>query len=182
MIDLNFIVPEELSEIKRERTVRLIRDACTMLLGTTALAASIMLAGRNMLQSSIADITEASTSVTVPHNDIRANVAMINDQLHVLNDIQKDYRPWTRMVAEIAASIPRGNKLTSLELNISSYTLTLKGTSRTRDDLLEMKGNLEKNEALVKKLTMPIANLLTRENINFEMKLELSSEYAHESQ
>lgn len=173
MIELNFIIPEELIEIKRERIIRLIRDTVMLMLGVAALSAVIMLSGRNVMEQSIAEITDISSTLPVRQANLEMEVKEINQHIDNLQKIQESYQPWAATIARLSGLVTNGNTLAFLEVNTHDKTATLKGISVTRKSLLEMKSTLEASP-LVAKATLPISSLLSQENISFELKLELA--------
>ena len=58
----------------------------------------------------------------------------------------------------------------TMDLKRSERTLQIVGKSKTRDDLLKFKTNLE-TSPLIREIQFPLSNLLLKENIKFEYVL-----------
>lgn len=71
---------------------------------------------------------------------------------------------------EINQSLPE--EVYFKELNLDKENLEIKGWSETRNDLLKFEESLKQKE-IFKEIEMPISNLTSQENINFEIIVNL---------
>jgi hypothetical protein len=60
-------------------------------------------------------------------------------------------------------------------LATKEYTVMLSGQAATRDDLLAFKSRLEESEC-VKNVNVPLSNLFSQENVDFQMDFEMKKE------
>lgn len=174
MIDLNFINPEEQIEMHKEKIILVVRDVFAFLVITTALVSSVMLVGRNIMQESIADITDSSTLVKIQENEINVAIKRINTRLKNIDTLQKQYQVWTPTLASITSTIPANNQLTSFVLDTETRVIQVKGISKTRESLLALKSSLE-SDGHVASVDLPISNLLSKEDIEFSLTIHLKN-------
>ena len=174
MIDLNFINPDEQSELRKERYLLVVRDILGFSFFTVALTASIFLVGKNLMQQSIAEITESSATLSIQQFEISQTIGEINKEITAISRLLEN-RSFSvaALLASVSSQIPDGNRLTSLEINALKKTILLKGYSSTRSDLLSLRESLERIPE-IERVEMPISNLLSKTDIEFNLTLFLS--------
>jgi len=81
-----------------------------------------------------------------------------------------------KLVSEIQK--PANLRLTSIDMqtnkNTGKITMTIRGISETRDDLMAFKNNIENNEK-ISNVYFPLNNWIKPSDINFYMTLEIGS-------
>ena len=175
MIDLNFINPDEQSELRKERYLLVVRDILGFSFFTVALTASIFLVGKNLMQQSMAEITESGITLSIQQFEISQTIGEINKEITTISRLLEN-RSFSvaTLLATVSSRIPDGNRLTVLEVRIPKKTIFLKGYSNTRSDLLALRDALE-DIPEIERIEMPISNLLSKTDIEFTLTLFLSS-------
>ena len=84
---------------------------------------------------------------------------------------QREFVPWTLFIAELSKFTPPA--ISIFNVNINSDNVTISGFATTRDALLEFQQALKDSNLFVES-DVPLENLLTKENINFNIKAVLN--------
>lgn len=96
-----------------------------------------------------------------------------NATVEVIGEIEQNHFSFTQIFLLLDALLPKGvavNHLTTV-----NYTVMLSGQAATRDDILALEGKL-KETACVKNVNVPLSNLFSQENIDFQIDFEMQKE------
>lgn len=95
----------------------------------------------------------------------------INDRLSVISKIDADQLYWTELFLKLSETIPAQIEISTLSTR--DYGVFLVGMAETRDVLLEYRDRLSK-ESCFSEVTLPLSNLVSKENIAFQIDLEIN--------
>lgn len=99
----------------------------------------------------------------------------INNKLKNLEEILKDNYSNLEIIKDLNTKIPNGISLARLKINMEKKQIDIIGQADLRDTLLELKENLE-NDKLYTKINFPLENILKKENINFNITVNINPE------
>lgn len=97
----------------------------------------------------------------------------INNLVSELEKIQKGQLYWSHLLEVMNKNIPEGIMLENL--STKEYGVSFSGRSKTRDKIVIMKEVLER-EKCVSELNFPLSNLISKEDVNFQINFKLKKE------
>ncbi|MFH1611780.1 MAG: PilN domain-containing protein [bacterium] len=176
MIKINLLPPQNKKELEVLNSKDLIISLATwiiiflvsfsLILATIFIYLNILLRSQNRLIDTKQDDVRVQQLIETEKNIINAN-RLIN----LVYDKQAHFLNWTLSMKEISLITPNSIYLTSFDYRSESNEINIVGWSNTRDDLLSFQEILESNDFFTD-VKSPIANLLKRENINFNISLK----------
>lgn len=172
MIDLNFTNPQEQNHLRKERIIQYTRDIALLTAITTIIISTMLSVGKKELEKNMKSITNQETSISIANDEINTLVKNLNATINNIYEIQEKFYPISNILIHITDVIPKGNLLTGLSFTTNNRTVELTGVSDTREQFLEMKEVFD-NLPYVENVSMPISNLLSKKNINFQITLTL---------
>lgn len=93
------------------------------------------------------------------------------------NIVQRSYIPWSKLLITLNETTPENINLKNLNIDFTSneknYLIKLSGVSKNRNDLIDYKNILEKNN-IFNNIVFPVSNLLEKQNSKFEITADLN--------
>jgi len=180
MIILNFISPTQKEANRFQKGYSLVKKIMLIFTVVLIISVGVLAATQILLQDKLEDITkatEAQKQYTVEEKpiDLEQTIKDFNRLLSNINTIQSEYTPWSKIFIETSSFVPDGIQISSLMMHKASAEFKFVGNANTRDDLLLLKKNLEESDIFTD-IQSPISNLLSKENINFELSGKLKFE------
>lgn len=170
-ITLNLIPPQQKKKLKLFQVYIYLKNIIFITLIGAILIAIILSLAKIILQNNF-NKTINQTYLTVGINKFyNFEIKEFNQELKQVAEIQKQYIPYLNFILSFTDLVPQEVTFQKLNLNDKSI-LQIKGLADTRDDLLNFKNNLEKSN-LFDNFTIPLENLLEKENVEFELNLKL---------
>jgi hypothetical protein len=118
--------------------------------------------------------TAKSTTLVSRENSTRSReVRETNAILRQFNRSATGYLPFTPKLNDLITALPSDIKLNSVVFDRTQNNFFISGTAKTRAALLNYE-TVIKQYVWLQNITSPIAQLLEKENINFEMRAELT--------
>ncbi|MFZ2192757.1 MAG: type IV pilus assembly protein PilM [Candidatus Moraniibacteriota bacterium] len=103
----------------------------------------------------------------------------INSDLEKIITIDRDQLYWSRMLSELASAATEEVEITDFATkNLSLY---LAGHAKTRESMVSFKGKLEQLGCF-SQVNLPISNLASKDNVNFQMDLTIKEECLNSKQ
>ncbi|MBI2439524.1 MAG: PilN domain-containing protein [Candidatus Moranbacteria bacterium] len=96
-----------------------------------------------------------------------------NEKTDVIGKIQYFHLYFTQVFILLDALLPEGVVVDTIQTK--NYTVLLSGMAKQREDLLSFEHRL-KSAACVENVNMPISNLFSQENVDFEMDFSVKME------
>src|SRR3989338_8766534 len=179
MITINLIPTNKKEEIRLSEVDIVIKNLIISLLLFIITVAIILLVSKMILQNTFNRIV-ADTTLTTRYGNIFSNdIKIFNQRLRAVEKIQKKYIPWTNFIFSFVNLVPEDISIATLNLEAEAKneednnTVTISGTAKTREKLLQFKANLE-NSALFSSIDIPLENLLKKEGVNFNIKAKFN--------
>lgn len=94
----------------------------------------------------------------------------VNSKSMFLFNVGKDHLYWSRLFYELDKLIP--DEVTINTLSNSGYKILLTGKSAKREDLLKFQENINSSQCF-SDVNLPLSNLVTKENINFQIDFKI---------
>ncbi|OGI15491.1 MAG: hypothetical protein A3E38_02660 [Candidatus Moranbacteria bacterium RIFCSPHIGHO2_12_FULL_54_9] len=96
-----------------------------------------------------------------------------NAAVDEIGRIERNHFSFTQIFRLLDTTLPAGIAIE--RLSTKDYTVTLFGQAATRDDLLAFDGYL-KEAACVKTVNVPLSNLFSQDNVEFQIDFEIQQE------
>ena len=170
MIRLNLLSPLNKKRTEEKLLYISIKNLLGTLLIFAVFSAIILLSAKVILANNFQTIIEQTTLIVKEYGGVNQKIKEINQKINTVGKTQEKFTAWSDILSKISNLIPENTTVTVLTLSRPDGRIILKGTAKTRDDLLGLKSNLENSE-LFSLVKIPFSNLLTRENIDFEFEL-----------
>jgi Tfp pilus assembly protein PilN len=180
---INLLSPKQKKEIQQEETFKLVLIlgiifliflVCFSLILTSI---NIILSGEVEAQKILYEQREKEFE-TPQMQVLQKNLASFNQTIFQLDSFYQSQTNLTGVLEKISQTLPSGVYLTSLlaaSKKEGGLSCTLSGFSPTRESLLDLKANLEKEENF-EKISFPPVSWVEPENIDFTVNLEIKNE------
>jgi hypothetical protein len=171
----NLLPENEKKKIKKEYLFRFFAIALSFFLAT-AVIASVFL-----LPSYVFSLVKEH-SVTVKNDELRRSIATNDSEAmtRTVSDIRGKinmFKPTQslyvyELIGQIISLRPQSVTLSSLDIvrNTDEFLISIRGNAGTRDDLLVFQNKLETNKN-IRKVELPVSDLLREKNIDFSIKI-----------
>lgn len=173
MLHLNLISQELKQEIKLKRVYVMLKCAGYILIIITALFAVIILIAKIILQNTFNQVIEQTTLITKNNLGNNTQIREINTKLNSIEEIQNDFTAWSFLLKDLFQDISPGINFSLIKIDKEKQKIELKGISKTRNDLLDLEKSMQKSNKFTD-INFPIKNILTKENINFEITAKIN--------
>ncbi len=124
------------------------------------------------LNSEFTNTSPARITVNSEYGSYDQDALAINAAVHNIAIASNGVVSTTPKIIELIEKIPADIKLSSLSFDRKTNTLTLSGTARTRDALLNLQDVL-KSISWIEKSSAPLSQLFTASDVSFEIKSTL---------
>lgn len=173
MVILNLLSHEKKEELKFRKIYSIGKDF-TFVIFIFAILISIMLSIANIILVNTFNNT-VSNSYLLGNSDhsFKKELNEVNKTLAGIKKIQSGFKEYDDLLLEITGYMPKNVSLSYLSIDSLSNKVSFKGHALLRENLLELKNNLE-NSDIFKNIESPVANLLEKENINFTITADLA--------
>ena len=170
MISLNLISPNQQKFIRMTCIQIVIKNIVgLMIIVTIVLTIAFTPLNKKVEQQKISD-QMFRESVTAQNKERRERIIYLNSRINDLKALKDEFYPWQDFLANLANLTPENVvllDLTATHSEVHSFTLT--GFTKTRDDLIKFKEDLE-NSGLFSNVESPLENYLSKENITFQIR------------
>lgn len=176
---LNLLPEENKKNIQRKLHFRFflwqLFLVCTLEVFYLSILASIYLILNFQLQSLQAVGQQGDTAYTDQRtlNVYQEKFKSTNAAVEVVGKIERSHFSFTQVFLLLDTLLPKGIAINLLATN--NYKIMLSGRAATRDDILAFESRL-KETACVKDVNVPLSNLFSQENIDFEIDFEMQKE------
>ncbi|MEK7167256.1 MAG: hypothetical protein AAB732_02500 [Patescibacteria group bacterium] len=172
-IILNLIPPKIKTELKIKQFYKIIEIFLVMIFLTIIFIAIILLFAEFILQSTfVKTITERMSILNNNHQNSNKTIKTINQIFHKTNDIQEKFISWSKILIYFNQVIPSDIKFYSFKNINNSTEIQINAIAKNREALLKFQENLQKYPAFTQ-IEFPFLNLMSKENIKFQINLKL---------
>lgn len=178
-IDLNLIPPQKKEEIKQVRQFRIFLKWSLEFFAIFAIFITMLASINYMLELNLTFASVSSAANTKNNNKYGeiekydTEIKEMNSQLFAIEKIQQSQLRWSDFFQKLNLSVP--SEIEMEKLATKNYTILLVGKAKTRDALISFKENLEKEECFAG-INLPLSNLVSKENIDFQMDFEIKQD------
>ncbi len=172
MITLNLVPPEKKKNLRLINSLLIIKNNLFLLFFVIVIATIILLIGKAAIDEYFAEVVSQSTLITKYARIFNYEIKDFNQKVIAANEIQEKSIPWIYFLSDLSEQIPAGVTIDYLE--IKDGKIVINGNANTRNDLLQLKNNLE-NFSILSNINIPIESLLKKENIDFNLKAAYDS-------
>lgn len=170
---INLLPPNKRKVIFNVYLLYYLRFFTEILLGYSAIIATVFILSYYFLNISLKDFQGKTLSMDKEYTQINQEIAQINKNLKKIDTAQTDIVDWPSYLYQIFSIKSEGVVLSGLDIQKNSRTLLLQGRASTREALLALLKNLE-TLAFLKKIDLPPSALTAKQNIDFNIRAELS--------
>lgn len=171
-IILNLLPGDKKRALRKHLILRLISFCLAVsfiIISTVAAALSL---SKLILLDTFNDSIVQSTLIPRELGGANNLIKQVNFKLDTIDKIERHFSPWSEHLINISKMIPKDITLTSLSAEKFSRSLMMRGTAKTRNDLLSLLAALE-NSGLFESIESPISNILVKEDIAFDLKMKI---------
>ncbi|PIY97288.1 MAG: hypothetical protein COY66_00115 [Candidatus Kerfeldbacteria bacterium CG_4_10_14_0_8_um_filter_42_10] len=177
MITLNLISPIQKEANRFQQSYSLVKRITVLFMAVSLIVIALLFVGETLLEKKLDSITQETLALKKNIEkeesiDLEQSVKDFNKLLIDISKVQSEYINWSQEVNKISSLVPSGIRLSSFVMQKDSSDFKFAGKAATREALLNFKTNLE-NSDFFTEIQSPISNLLTKENINFELSGKL---------
>lgn len=172
MITLNLIPDPEKKELKIFSLYLMTKNILGILVLGIAIIAIALLSTKFILQNRFNKILDKDYLTASPAKFSSNEIKKINEELKVIQEVQKNYQPWSYFFINLAKFVNPGITVTAFDLNKEKGEIKISGTAEKREDLLKFEENVNQS-GYFQKFATPLEMLFKKDNINFNFVLQL---------
>ncbi|MFA4873030.1 MAG: PilN domain-containing protein [Patescibacteria group bacterium] len=175
MITLNLLDQPHRQQLFKEYVFLLLKDITAITLIVVAVIGMLLSISKSILSNDLNETAKRTNVIASNNQPIMQAIRELNDELNSNEYMSQEYTEWSHWLASFSSLVPRGNQIVTMDLQRNERILQIDGKSKTRDDLLKFKANLEAS-SLIKEIQFPLSNLLLKENIKFKFSVTINPE------
>lgn len=174
-IKLNLLPKEKEKKIKNKKILKFIIIQQIMIMIMTLLFFGLILGIGQVSKVRLAE-AENGFGISDKSNDFERmkkyeeSILRAKDRADLISKIQKSDINWVSVLNKFPEMLPAGVFLSSI--SNEGYTLLIGGNASNRDALVKTKQNFE-SDACFKNVDIPLNDIVLKNNIDFELKLEV---------
>lgn len=186
MLKINLLPPEEKKEIRFKKIDTFILRSFIIFLLTLVISSLLFLFLSQVLSSYVASFSEQiniyeNYLAKEKNKEIENKISQINNILSKISLIQKNQTTWSSTLIEITSLVPQEIKLTKIEANKKEKKIEISGWAKTRKKVLDFVDNLEKSEYF-ENVSLPLSDIVTSENISFNIEAVLTNKALYQNE
>jgi hypothetical protein len=104
-------------------------------------------------------------------NEYENEITRANKDVENIRRIQKEHLSWSGVFSEFEKIVPQG--ISVEEMSTKDYKIFVVGKAATRENLVKLKEGLEVGKCF-SEANMPLSNLVSKENIEFQLDFSVS--------
>ncbi len=173
MITLNLIPPEQVAKLKNKKTYAAIKDLLLLFLLFSIIISIMLVGSKYYLQEKLTSLMDRNSASIQSNNNLNSRIIAINDKINRTYSIQKNFKRWSYLLQKINELTPSAITVNEISISKGEISLEIIGVAKTRDDLLQLKKNLD-GSGLFAKINLPISSLINRENNSFNIRADIN--------
>jgi len=171
---LNLLSPEKRQHLKRMINFQFTKNLLEVLVFFLSIICISLLGGQWTLEDYFNKLADHVVTISNRYGESNQQIKTINQQITQIELVQKEYYSWTPRLVELSSVIPTGVTLDSLSLNQKTGELTLTGGALARNNLLDLKKQLETLD-WIDVINIPPTQLTEKTNIKFSLSSKIVS-------
>ena len=171
---LNLLSPEKRQHLKRMINFQFTKNLLEVLVFFLSIICISLLGGQWTLEDYFNKLADHVVTISNKYGESNQQIKTINQQIYQIELIQKEYYSWTPHLTELSSMVPVGITLNTLTLNQKSGELNLTGEAPTRNNLLDLKKQLETLD-WIDTINIPPTQLTEKTNIKFSLSSKIAN-------
>ena len=171
MIEINILPEESKKRIKTENVFNSLRKMLLFLTLIVLFVSTILLLARVALKYQ-ADIYKNFPVAYESSSTKDSGTKEIENKVIQVKNIQEGFVDWYGTISDLTEILNKDIKLESFSIDRDSAVLSIAGVAKTREAFLQLKTDLE-NSGRYLNIDFPVKNLLEKENIKFDLKVNI---------
>jgi hypothetical protein len=131
-------------------------------------------AAKIILQKYSTDSYNTNLAINKDNEEYINKVKEVNEKITEAKNIQDNFVYWSKFLLSISDITPSGVTFSKITTDKNNDSFILMGRSKSRNELLSFKQNLEELD-YIETIELPINNLLQKEDINFTINAKFLS-------
>jgi len=173
MITINLLSPNQKKELKVKRVYVAVKELTVLILLFTLIIAILLLSSKYVLDNKMARLIERNILVIQQNAEVVSKINSLNAKINVIDKIQNNFKKWSDFLLALTNATPVNISYELIRIQFDSAALELRGTAKSRDDLIKLKNNLN-NLKLIKDINLPLKDLLPKENNQFTITASIN--------
>lgn len=174
MITLNLIPQEQKTVLKNNRLFIALREAATLMLLFGSIISVMLWSSRYYLEQQLSDLI-IQNAANIQSNELtNKKISAINSKLTAIDNLQKSFLPNRQIIVAFSKLLPADVSCSQIKFYRQQSLLEIVGLAKNRESLLQFKSQLEKTP-WIKKVDLPMASLVNKENNDFTLRLEINT-------
>jgi len=167
--NINLLSPHKKSRLKKIVQFLFVKEMLEFCIFTCILLSITHILGGLILSQALNDLATSSLLINRDFPGINDDIRRVNKLTKGVVESSAAHSALSPKLVELIQTIPNDIRLDAITLNRDTLTLTLAGTAKTRDALLNFPKVLSAIPWMNQVLT-PVSQLLQKDNISFEIK------------
>jgi hypothetical protein len=179
VIKLNLIPPHKKEEIKKSYRSRMLLRWEGELLLIIFLSVAGLVSMDYILKINLFSADYGSSMAAKENSQHKAidkydnEIKGMNSLVSKVSKIQSGQLYWSKFLTNFDGKVLPGIEIDNL--STQNYKISLVGKANTRDNLLVLKSNIEKDDCF-EAVNLPLSNLVSKENSDFQMDFQIKKE------
>ncbi|MBI4652683.1 hypothetical protein HY750_00285 [Candidatus Kuenenbacteria bacterium] len=175
-LTLNLISPKIKRELIIKQFYQIIKTFLAIVFLLSIFIAIFLLCAEFILQTNLVKtIDERIFVLKNNHQNPNQKIKIINQSFDEINNIQKKFISWSKILIYFNQIVPPDIKIYSFKNINDSTEIQIIAIAKTRETLLKFQENLKNNPAFFQ-IEFPFLNLISKKDINFQLKFKLDAE------
>lgn len=171
MLVLNLLNDGQKKQVKARKTNIIIKKIIFVCLTMSVIIALLLLAAQMFAQKNLKKIEDLGY---MSDNQFNNEITRVNELAKFIKKINQNNKYWSDVLIEIAHTGDSNVRLSSIQIDTENKSVLIKGIANTRDDLLNLKKNME-NSHLFTNIYIPIQNLVNKTDASFNLKADVDN-------
>lgn len=179
MIEINLLPDVQKKELQLREASYFIARSFIIIFAVIIFSSFLLLAINQLMKSNLNSIerqieTYEKYFQSAKNKEIESNINEINKMIRSIAQVQKNRTNWSETLIELSQIVPPEIQFNEIKINKLEKKIEISGKAKTRDQLLKFQDALE-NSDFFENVTSPISNIVSPENINFNLTASLTN-------
>lgn len=166
-INLNLLPPIKKSRLEYVLNFLMTKDILEVIIIVFATLAITLIWSWMVLENQYSDLVSSAVLVNRGSYSYNQDIKAVNDTVKQIINISQEYYVISPKLIELISILPPDIKINSVQIDRINKNLTLSGTAKTREGLLNFQSKLQSIPWL-NRIETPASQLFQKENINFQ--------------
>ena len=175
-LKINLLPPLKKTRLKRTVSFVFIKHLLLATLGTAAFLGITLLCGYITIVDEFSQLSQSAVSLSRSSSFHNQEARAANRTIRQFNLSSQNFLPISPYIVELARNLPGDIRLSMIEINREKQLLSVAGTAKTRDALINYQKILQKI-SWAETTQFPTTQLLEKTNIGFEYHAKLKQEF-----